>query len=235
MKFITTVALGLLCIALGSPAAFAQNTSATIDGKWHFVLDTPGGDREVDSELAVDKDGKVSGTWGRATAAGTFVEGKLNMSFTITSDEVGETAPIKFVGKLDQSDLTGNWEFSSYGGTFRASRPKSATASAAQDAAAATIGGKWHFVLATEGGDREIDSELAVDKDGNVTGKWGNAAVAGTFMDGKLNLAFSMTPEETGETGTLKITGKLDQGDLTGNWEFSSYSGTFKASRPKSA
>jgi hypothetical protein len=234
MKFITTLALGLFCIALGSPASFAQG-AATIDGKWHFVLDTPGGDREVDSEFAVDKDGKVTGTWGTAAVAGTFADGKLNMSFTITSDEAGETAPIKITGKLDQGDLTGDWEFTSYSGTFKASRPKSAAAPAAQDIAAMTIAGKWHFVLDTPGGDREIESELAVDKDGNVTGKWGNSAVAGTFLDGKLNLSFSMTADETGETGLLKIAGKLEQGGLTGNWEFSSYSGTFKASRSKTA
>src|ERR1700689_5498825 len=104
MKLITVLALGLLSIAFGSRAIAAQDAAPpTIDGKWHFVLDTPGGDREVDSEFAVDKDGNVTGKWGNATVAGTFTDGKLN-----------------------QGDLTGNWEFSSYSGTFKASRPKTA-------------------------------------------------------------------------------------------------------------
>jgi hypothetical protein len=126
MKLITTLALGLLCIAFGSTPSSAQDTAATLDGKWHFVLDTPGGDREVDSEFAVDKDGNVTGKWGNSTVAGTFTDGKLNLSFSMTAEETGETGPLKITGKLEQGDLTGNWEFSSYSGTFKASRPKTA-------------------------------------------------------------------------------------------------------------
>ena len=127
MKLITVLALGLLSIAFGSRAIAAQDAAPpTIDGKWHFVLDTPGGDREVDSEFAVDKDGNVTGKWGNATVAGTFTDGKLNLSFSMTAEETGETGPLKITGKLDQGDLTGNWEFSSYSGTFKASRPKTA-------------------------------------------------------------------------------------------------------------
>ena len=94
------------------------------------------------------------------------------------------------------------------------------------------VSGKWHFVLDTPGGDREVDAEFVVDS-GKVTGKWGASDVAGTYADGKLSLAFSMTSEEAGETSTMKITGKLDNDVLNGDWEFSSYSGTYKAARPK--
>ncbi len=91
------------------------------------------------------------------------------------------------------------------------------------------ISGKWHFVLQTEGGDR--DREATFQQDGNkVTGKWADADVRGTFEDGKLDLAFPMTTEEVGE-GTLKIKGQLADDSLTGTWEFQSYSGTFKATR----
>jgi|SRR5277367_5388879 len=94
------------------------------------------------------------------------------------------------------------------------------------------ISGKWHFVLDTPGGDREVDAEFIVDS-GKVTGKWGSTDVVGTFSDGKLALGFPMTSEEAGETSTMKITGKFENDVLTGDWEFSSYSGTYKASRPK--
>jgi len=44
----------------------------------------------------------------------------------MTSEESGETAPLKLVGKLDETAaLVGTWEFSSYNGTFKATRPKS--------------------------------------------------------------------------------------------------------------
>ena len=99
-------------------------------------------------------------------------------------------------------------------------------------AAGSDVAGKWHFVLDTPGGDRDVDAEFMVDGD-KVTGKWGTSDVSGTYTDGKLALAFSMTSEEAGETSTMKITGKLDSGALTGDWEFSSYSGTYKATRPQ--
>ncbi len=91
------------------------------------------------------------------------------------------------------------------------------------------ISGKWHFVLQTEGGDRE--REATFQQEGTkVTGKWADADVRGTIENGKLDLAFPMTTEEVGE-GTLKIKGQLAEDSLTGTWEFQSYSGTFKATR----
>lgn len=124
MRIIAILALGLLSLAIASPGARAEAQGA-IDGKWHFTLDTPGGDRDIDSELAVDKDGNVTGKFGTFAVAGTFQDGKLNLSFTITAEETGETGPMKMTGKLDGADITGDWEFSSYSGTFKASRPKS--------------------------------------------------------------------------------------------------------------
>jgi len=96
---------------------------------------------------------------------------------------------------------------------------------------AATVAGKWHFVLNTEGGDREIDSEFKQDGD-QVTGKWGSGDVKGTFTDGKLNLEFPFTSDEAGP-GTMKIKGTLAADALTGDWGFNEYSGSFKATRVK--
>ena len=101
--------------------------SAGVGGKWHFVLETPGGDREADSELTVDPDGKVTGTFGAAAVTGTYKDGQLDLEFQFTSDELGETSALKISGKLDESSaLAGTWEFSSYNGTFKANRPKAA-------------------------------------------------------------------------------------------------------------
>ncbi len=66
-----------------------------------------------------------------------------------------------------------------------------------------------------------------------VTGKWGNGDVKGTFTEGKvLNLEFPVNSEEAGP-GTLKIKGELADDALSGNWSFNDYSGTFKATRVK--
>ena len=99
------------------------------------------------------------------------------------------------------------------------------------DPAAATVTGKWHFVFDTEGGDREFDPVFKQDGD-QVTGKWGDGDVKGTFAEGKLNLEFPYTSNEAGP-GTLKIKGTLANDVLTGDWGFSEYSGSFKATRVK--
>ena len=96
-------------------------------------------------------------------------------------------------------------------------------------AAAATLAGKWHFVLNTEGGDRDVDAHFEQDGQ-NVTGKFGKDDVKGTFDDGKLKLEFAMNSDEVGP-GTMKITGGLANDALTGNWDFQTYSGTYKATR----
>jgi hypothetical protein len=98
--------------------------------------------------------------------------------------------------------------------------------------AAPDVSGKWHFVLDTPGGDREVEAVFQGDGD-RITGKWGKEDVSGTFTAGKLDLSFPITAEETGEKGTLKITGKLLHDQLVGDWQFSDYNGTYKASREK--
>lgn len=145
MKKILFVAVAIACLIAGRPTAnaqtaqgtAAQNTAAQnpaaqdtakdagIAGKWHFVMDTPGGDREMDAEFAVDKDGNVTGKYGATDVAGTYKDGKMDLNFSMTSEESGETAPLKLEGKLDDTNaLTGTWAFSSYDGTFKATRPK---------------------------------------------------------------------------------------------------------------
>jgi hypothetical protein len=126
-KILAAVAVAL-CLMTASLITKAQGNGASnngISGKWHFVLDTPGGDREVDAEFAVDGDGKVTGTFGKTSAIGTYKDGQMSLDFEMTSEESGETAHMKLLGKLDDSaNLIGDWQFSSYDGTFKAFRPK---------------------------------------------------------------------------------------------------------------
>lgn len=123
MKKFLVVAVAMVCLIMGWQTVNAQDVG--INGKWHFVMETPGGDRESDAEFAVAADGKVTGTWGKTDVAGTYKDGKLDLNFTMTSEESGETAALKLVGKLDDTGaLIGTWEFSAYGGVFKATRPK---------------------------------------------------------------------------------------------------------------
>jgi hypothetical protein len=143
MKSVLAFAAALV-LAAAPLRAPAQAHSATLDGKWHFVMDTEGGDRESEAEFAVDPDGKVTGTFGKDKVAGTFKDGKMSLSFKITSEEAGITDDLKFDGKIDDSgNMTGTWAFSSYSGTFKASHPAAAPPPATPAAAPA---GPQHIV-----------------------------------------------------------------------------------------
>lgn len=116
-------AVAMVGLFLGSQTAAPDHSA--IDGKWHFVLDTPGGDRDVDAEFTVGADGKVSGEFGKTPVAGTFKEGQLALNFSFTAEETGETAEMKIDGKVDDTAaLVGNWAFSAYNGAYKATRPK---------------------------------------------------------------------------------------------------------------
>ncbi len=108
-----------------APAAASSTAPSTpdarINGKWHFVFDTAGGDREFN----VDADGKVTGTWVDAPATGTCKDGHLQMAFDTYSAEVGATAQLTLDGKIDDTGtISGTWTFASYDGTFKATHPK---------------------------------------------------------------------------------------------------------------
>lgn len=119
------IAAAMVCLVMGGPLAHAQDTG--INGKWHFVLETPGGDREMDADFNVDPDGNVTGKWGSADVAGTYKDGKLALDFQFTSEEAGTTAAMKIDGKLDDTAaLAGNWAFTDYNGTYKATRPAAA-------------------------------------------------------------------------------------------------------------
>ena len=123
MKKFLVVAVAMVCLIVGRQVVNAQDPG--INGKWHFVMDTPGGDRLIDADFTVAADGRVTGKWGTTDVAGTYKDGKLDLNFSTTSEESGETAPLKVVGKLDDAGaLVGTWEFSAYSGTFKATRPK---------------------------------------------------------------------------------------------------------------
>ena len=111
-----------VCIALALAMTLFAAGSVTPAGKWHFVLDTEGGDREVDSNFVLDGE-KVTGTWGTANVEGTFKDGILNLDFPFTSDEVGVTDRMRLKGRLDGETLSGSWAFSTYDGTFKAMHP----------------------------------------------------------------------------------------------------------------
>ena len=110
--------------AQDKPAAPAAGQDQRINGKWHFVFDTSGGDREANAEFTVDAEGNVTGTWEKAPATGTYKEGHLLMAFDVTAEDLNETATLHLDGQMDDSNtITGTSTFSSYDATFKATHP----------------------------------------------------------------------------------------------------------------
>jgi hypothetical protein len=105
-----------------SEMAQANDAHASgISGKWHFVFQTEGGERESTATFQQDGE-KVTGKWGKADVQGTFADSKLDLAFPYTSEEGGMTGTLKIQGKLDGEKLVGNWEFEEYNGSFEAAR-----------------------------------------------------------------------------------------------------------------
>ncbi len=100
--------------------------------------------------------------------------------------------------------------------------------------AASDLNGDWIFTFETEGGVRNAPASFQVDGT-KVTGKFDKSDVKGTYEDGKLNLEFPLNSDEAGFTAIVKITGKMDDGKLTGSWSFGGeHTGTYVAKRKAS-
>ena len=97
-------------------------------------------------------------------------------------------------------------------------------------AMADALTGTWEFTMETPGGDRVVMPVFKLTGDA-VGGTWDTAEVKGTFTDGMLRLEFPFYSKEGGFGGPMKINGKLEGGQLKGTWEFSAFSGTFKAKK----
>ena len=95
-------------------------SAAGIAGKWQFVLQTGGGERQQAVELQLDGQ-NVTGKWAGADVKGTFVDNKLNLAFPFSSSEGGLSGTLKIVGTLADDQLTGDWDFEGHSGTFAAS------------------------------------------------------------------------------------------------------------------
>jgi len=99
---------------------------------------------------------------------------------------------------------------------------------------ASEIDGKWDVVYQTEGGTRTSDLTLTIDGEA-VRALMGETELEGTYKDGKLELTGEHHSSEAGYTATVKLEGRLEDGKLKGNWQWSEYASTFEATRSTDA
>ncbi len=123
LKLVFSLSLFLGLFVFRSIPVMAASPDSALNGNWHFVLDTPGGDREMNATFQVT-DAKVTGKFGKDDVAGTFTDNKINLSFPVTAEETGEKGIFKLTGKLDNDELKGDWSFSDYNGAFKATHAR---------------------------------------------------------------------------------------------------------------
>ena len=97
-------------------------------------------------------------------------------------------------------------------------------------AAAADLNGQWNFLFNTEAGVIEAPATLAVEGE-NVTIKMGETELKGTLRESKVEVSGNHYSPEAGYEAPLKLVGKVDGNEISGDGEFDMYTFTFDAKK----
>jgi imidazolonepropionase-like amidohydrolase len=110
-----------------------------ISGKWKLSFTTPDGPEESTVDLAMEKDGSLTGTVTSKRGTTSLINGYLSVdkfSFTINILLEGSPADVKFTGTFDGTSLKGNISVQGFSTDFTGVKPANNTT-----AAAAVLGG----------------------------------------------------------------------------------------------
>ena len=94
------------------------------------------------------------------------------------------------------------------------------------------LAGRWEFVFDTEGGIRRTVCTLQVDGE-QVSGKFDQSDVKGTFRGSTLDLKFPYYSSEGGFEAELRLQGTVEGDGLKGDWTFGEHGGTWTATKAK--
>jgi len=103
---------------------------------------------------------------------------------------------------------------------------------AAPVAHATEVDGAWDVVFQTQVGPRETPLSVSVEGD-RATASMGETELSGTFKGGLLELSGEHYAADAGYTSTLTIKGRVENGELKGEWVWSEYSSVFAGTRPE--
>jgi hypothetical protein len=105
-----------------------------------------------------------------------------------------------------------------------------ALAMLAAPAHAADVDGTWHLVFQTEAGAREASLEVSTDGEA-ATATMGETELRGTYTAGVLVLEGEHHAAEAGYSNTLKLEGRLAEGELRGESSWGEHGSTFVGTR----
>ena len=213
MKQFVLLALTFL---LGSIVAFAQGPNVT--GTYEGMVKMPNG-AESKLSLELKSEGtKVTGQAKHGEKTIAITDGKFeNGTLTLVFDAKDHT----FVGKVDGDTIKGE-AGDSGGQRIPLELKKVAPAAAATPATAAApaafnLAGQWDAVADANGQPFPFLLTLKVEGEtvtGNSSSQLGEAAVKGTWKDGKLVF------QAEGQNGTINMSATVVDGKLSGEYDY---------------
>ncbi len=105
-----------------------------LSGKWKLSYTTPDGPEESTADLAMEKDGAISGTLTSKRGTASIISGYLSVdkfSFTINIPIEGSPADVTFSGSFDGTSLKGSINVQGISIDFTGVKPTNTTAAAA--------------------------------------------------------------------------------------------------------
>ena len=211
------IVLLTLTFLLGSVVAFAQGPNVT--GTYEGMVKIPDGtERKLTLELKSEGT-KVTGHAQHGDKKIDITEGKFeNGTLTLVFDAKDHT----FVGKLDGDTIKGEAGDGPQKIPLELKKVTPAAAAAAPAAAAPAAGalnlsGQWEAVADANGQPFPFLLTLKVEGEsvtGNSSSQLGEAAVKGTWKDGKLVF------QAEGQNGTINMSATVVDGKLSGEYDY---------------
>jgi len=211
------IVLLVLTFLLGSIVAFAQGPN--VNGTYEGMVKMPNG---VEQKLSLElksEGTKVTGNAKHGDKTIAISEGKFeNGTLTLVFDSKDHT----FVGKVDGETIKGE---AGDGGQkiplelkkVTPAAPAAAPAAAAPVAGALNLSGQWEAVADANGQPFPFLLTLKVEGEtvtGNSSSQLGEAAVKGTWKDGKLVF------QAEGQNGTINMSATVVDGKLSGEYDY---------------
>ena len=212
--------------------AFAQaQTNASVAGKWELHSSVQGSDFDTECTVAqtgTDLTGSCSMQGNDVKLAGKVDGAKISWKFE--TEFAGDPLTMQYSGDLASGKMTGTINIVQYsvGGEFTGTITASATAATAtapaavaspsvQTQAGALLTGKWSVHSSIAGSENDADCtfvQAGTDLTGTCTASGSDAKVTGKVDGAKVSWQYDI--EYNGSPLTMKFTGTLDSGKVTG-------------------
>jgi len=236
------IAFSLLLV---SAAAFghAQDSNASAAGTWKVHASIAGNDSDAEctfTQTGNDLAGTCASQMGSIKITGK-VDGK-KVSWSYNTEYNGSPLTVKYDGTLDAGKISGGVTVDPFGvtGDFTATPSTEAASSATPPANtpatappspasdnASEIAGKWKIHQSIAGNESDSDCTFT-QKDNDLAGECvapqGSIKIAGK-IDGK-KVSWSYNGDYNGTALTVKYSGTLDSGKITGEIEVDPFSAT---------